>query len=202
MCGNNFTTTKALIITSVCLFLDACEIFSVYTETLVRLLSSDFKVKDLIYSWKDIPFWLFFNGWGNLLEPKLSQNLYLIKKMFFMKQAGRTESHCTLIYLTGKYTNILTGCSQTSGVWKEKKCVQVSAFESMRTGSGGAEPMLGGLYKHNGNIQNISKTHIECIPTWQKHYCSFAKWLSHISSSWNNCESISLTWKKVTIIKV
>ncbi|TNN36718.1 hypothetical protein EYF80_053119 [Liparis tanakae] len=37
---------------------------------------------------------------------------------------------------------------QTSGVWKEKKWVQVSVSVSMRTGSGGAEPMLGGLYKH------------------------------------------------------
>lgn len=71
-----------------------------------------------------------------------------------MKQAGRTESHCTLTYGTDRHTNILTGCSQTRGVWKEKKCVQVSASESMRTGSGGPEPMLGGLYKHNVHIQN------------------------------------------------
>lgn len=47
--------------------------------------------------------------------------------------------------LTDKYADILTGCSHTRGVWKEKVCVQVSAFESMRTGSEIAEPMLGGL---------------------------------------------------------
>lgn len=34
-------------------------------------------------------------------------------------------------------------------------CVQVSAFESMRTGSEGAEGMLGGLWEHNINIKNI-----------------------------------------------
>lgn len=58
-----------------------------------------------------------------------------------------------------KYTNILTGCSQTRGVWKEKKCVQVSEFESMRTGSGGAESMLGGLCT---NTKQTFRTQVKC----------------------------------------
>lgn len=43
------------------------------------------------------------------------------------------------------YYQITTVCSQTSGVWKEKKCVQVSRLESMSTGSGGDKLVLGGL---------------------------------------------------------
>lgn len=47
------------------------------------------------------------------------------------------------------HTNILTGCSQTNGVWKAKKCVHVSVFEPISTGSEGAELMLAGLHKQN-----------------------------------------------------
>lgn len=60
-------------------------------------------------------------------------------------------------------THILTGCSQTRCVWKEKKCVQVSALEPVRTGSGGDEPMLGGLQKHNINIQIIAKKTLDIL---------------------------------------
>lgn len=79
------------------------------------------------------------------------------KNASFSVSVQKSYLRCDLSTITKK---TLTGCSQTSGVWKEKKCVQVSEFEWMRTGSGGAELMLGGLYKHNANIQNKAKKHI------------------------------------------
>lgn len=54
-------------------------------------------------------------------------------------------------------TNTLTCCSHTRGVWKEKKCVQVSELESMRTGSGGVELMVEGLTKHRADTQNTEQ---------------------------------------------
>lgn len=80
-----------------------------------------------------------------------------------------------------KNKTILTVCSQTSGVWKEKKCVQVSAFESMRTGSGGAKPMFGGLYKHKAHIQNIVKKTSQqmlCVARRQGTVCGWVLGLS------------------------
>lgn len=56
-----------------------------------------------------------------------------------------TRLHVIVHVKTLNSRRTLTGCSQTRGVWKENRCVQVSALESMRTGSGGAEPMLDGL---------------------------------------------------------
>ena len=59
----------------------------------------------------------------------------------------------------------LTGCSHIRGVWTEKKCVQVSEFESMRTGSGGAESMVGGLRRLKANIQNTANENKHVVKT-------------------------------------
>ena len=102
--------------------------------------------------WKGNPLYLFLLCW--IGQPsQVSQTVKWIQTDFLKSQY---HWH-TLSDYAWKHTNVLTCCSHTSGVWNEKKCVQVSALESMRTGSGGAEPMLGGLYEHNAHIQNIAK---------------------------------------------
>lgn len=87
------------------------------------------------------------------------------------------------------YTDILTGCSQTRCVWTEKKCVQVLSSVSMRTGSEGAEPMSGGLYKHNVNTQNTARYFSVNMTDTLRVFCKKDHQTFQAADSWNNCQN-------------
>lgn len=113
--------------------------------------------------------------------------------------------------------DILTVCSQTCAVWNEKKCVQVSESELIRTGSGFAEAIFGGLWSRRAmwtlrvwRWQEFSlflESHLQM--KWITVLCFSLGFAPHglppsytSSRTWSLYESFLLTWPPLTAVLV